>query len=164
MKPFRHDGRNQTRRRLLLPHSRRTLLSHSRLTSSVAIDPQGGSESRTAHLPAFAVIGLSSGWATIPSSSGGIEPRANESVLIDSRRGENETGDSASSQEAHFPFLWSEKAQTLVPRSNLTFLSRDELPLYHRSRQTLLSHSPSPRSEYLKISIKSDKFTGFFGK
>ena len=64
--------------------------------SSVAIDSQGGSKFQSAHLPAIAVVGFSSGWGTIPSSSGGIDPRANESVLIDKRRGENETGDSAS--------------------------------------------------------------------
>ena len=63
--------------------------------SSIA-DPQGGSKFQSAHLPAIAVIGFSSGWGTIPSSSGGIDPRANESVLIEERRGENETGDSAS--------------------------------------------------------------------
>ena len=64
--------------------------------SSLAFDPQGGSKFQSAHLPAIAVVGFSSGWGTIPSSSGGIDPRANESVLIDKRRGENETGDSAS--------------------------------------------------------------------
>ena len=68
IKPFRHDGRNQTRRQSLLPQS-------ANARSSLAFDL------------AIAVIGFSSGWVRIP--------RANGSFLIDERRGENETVDSA---------------------------------------------------------------------
>ena len=118
IKPFRHDGRNQTRRQSLILQSanaRSSLASNPPF--SVGFDPQGGSESRTAHLPAFAVIGFSSGWGTIPSSPGGIDPRANGSFLIDERRGENETGDSASARKRTSPFAGRKKRK-------LSFLAR----------------------------------------
>ena len=80
--------------------NRQTLAPHSRLTPHRLAYGLAPSSYRQSLLPqsanarsslafdlAITVIGFSSGWARIP--------RANESFLIDERRGENETGDSA---------------------------------------------------------------------
>ena len=76
--------------RLAVPPSSVGTIAHSSIArippSSVGIHPQGGSDG--AHLPAFAVIGFSSGWARIS--------REQISVPGTWRRGENGNGDSAS--------------------------------------------------------------------
>ena len=178
---FRPYGKERhSKSQSLLPRS-------ANARSSLAFDSQGGSKFQSAHLPAIAVVGFSSGWGTIPSSSGGIDPRVNESVLINERRekmkrairlhaGRTSTPRSARSS------LYRESA---VPAFSVGFgfLGRDELPLSHRSARTpppLVSSTPDsvgklqsllpqlqltfPVGVDLKISIKLDKFTGFFDK
>ena len=118
---------------------------------------------RRAHLSAIAVIGFSSEWETIPSSSGGIDPRANESVPSDERR------------EKMKRAIRLQAGRTSTPRSaNARSSFAFDLPLRAENANapsSVASITPSSvaidlsgRREYLKISINIDKFTWFFDK